>query len=73
MDSSTLRFLWTVIEETQTGLLLRLNDSDLVDQIIQQLGSRRALSRDEAGLVSSYLQLRTPLIREIAQERRTAS
>ena len=73
MDYSTLRNLWTVIEETQTGLLLKLNDTDLVDQLLRQLGDRKILSREEATIVSTYLHLRTPLIREIAQERRAAS
>ena len=73
MDYSTLRYLWTVIEETQTGLLLKLNDTDLVDQLLRQLGDRKILSREEATTVSTYLHLRTPLIREIAQERRAAS
>ena len=71
MDYSTLRYLWTVIEETQTGLLLKLNDTDLVDQLLHQLGDRKFLSREETTVVSNYLHLRTPLIREIAQERRT--
>jgi hypothetical protein len=73
MDYSTLRYLWTVIEETQTGLLLKLNDTDLVDQLLQQLGDRKFLSREETTVVSHYLHLRTPLIREMAQGRRTAS
>ncbi|MBD3885522.1 hypothetical protein IFO70_27780 [Phormidium tenue FACHB-886] len=72
MDSSTLRYLWTVIEETQTGLLLRLNDTDLVEQLIQQLGRRKTLSRDERIVISAYLYNRTPLIRDIAHARRAA-
>ncbi|MDW8202590.1 MAG: hypothetical protein RML75_15460 [Cyanobacteriota bacterium SKYGB_h_bin112] len=69
MDSSTLHQLWLVVEETQTTQLLRLSDRDLIQDIIERLDHRKPLTRDEAKVVSSYLQARTPLIRDIAGAR----
>ena len=70
MNSSTLRYLWTVIEETQTSTLLKLNDSDLIFQLINQLNTRTSLSQDEILDVHTYLCSKTPLIRAIAYSRR---
>lgn len=69
MDSSTLHQLWLVVEETQTTQLLRLSDRDLIQDIIERLDDRKPLTRDEAKVISSYLQARTLLIRDIAGAR----
>jgi hypothetical protein len=69
MSSSILRQLWTVIEETQTTVLLRLSDMDLVKQVLNQLGSKTTLSSEEISTVSVYLLSRTSLIRDLAQAR----
>lgn len=70
MNSSTLRQLWTVIEETQTNVLLKLSDADLVKQLLSQLDHRKPLSGEEAGTISQYLHAKTTLIRDLAQSRR---
>jgi len=69
MNSLILRQLWTVIEETQTTVLLRLSDMDLVKQVLNQLGSKTTLSSEEISTVSVYLLSRTSLIRDLAQAR----
>lgn len=69
MNSLILRQLWTVIEETQTTVLLRLSDMDLVKQVLNQLGSKTTLSSEEISTVSRYLLSRTSLIRDLAQAR----
>lgn len=69
MDSTTLRLLWSVVEETQTNILLGLPETDLIKQIIRQVNSRRMLSGEETNTVSAYISSRTSLIRDLAQAR----
>lgn len=67
MNPSTLRQLWAEIEKTQTSVLLKLSDTDLVKQLIKQLDSKKPLSGEESSTVSAYLSSRTSLIRDLAQ------
>lgn len=69
MNSSILRQLWSVIEETQSSLLLRLSDTELVKQLLSQLESRNSLSNEEAIAISGYIHSRTSLIRDLALAR----
>ncbi|HEY9779383.1 MAG TPA: hypothetical protein V6D09_04510 [Leptolyngbyaceae cyanobacterium] len=69
MNSSTLRQIWSVIEETQSSLLLRLSDTELVKQLLSQLESRNSLSNEEMIAVSGYIHSRTSLIRDLALAR----
>ena len=69
MDSSMLRQLWLVIEETQSNNLLRLDDDALVQQLLDRLDDRKPLTREESRSISNYLQSRTPLIRDLATAR----
>ncbi len=66
VDSKTLRQLWSLVEQTQSSTLLRLSDSDLVKQLLTQLDSQQALSKEEINSVNSYLWSRTNLIRDLA-------
>jgi hypothetical protein len=67
MNTVTLRQLWTVIEETHTHKLQRLNDSDLVKQLLSQLHTRQPLSIEEARDMQIYLDAKLPLIRDIVR------
>lgn len=69
MNSSILRHLWSVVEETQSNVLLRLNDTELVKQLLSQLASKKILSSEEIDTVSLYLYSKTSLIRDLAQAR----
>ena len=69
MNSSILRQLWSVIEETQSSLLLRLSDTELVKQLLSQLESRNSLSNEEAIAISGYIHSKTSLIRDLALAR----
>ncbi len=69
MNSLTLRQLWSVVEETQSNVLLRLNDTELVKQLLGQLNSKKILSTEEIVSVSDYLHSKTSLIRDLAQAR----
>jgi len=66
VDSKTLRQLWSLVEQTQSSRLLMLSDSDLVQQLLTQLDSQKALSNEEICSVNNYLWSRTNLIRDLA-------
>jgi hypothetical protein len=55
-----------VIEQTQASTLLRLDDTDLVNQLLKQLDTKKPLSSEETNTLSAYLYSRTPLIRDLA-------
>ncbi len=69
VNCSTLRFLWSVIEQTQTHTLVELNDTDLVKQLLKQLEANKALSTEETSTIRTYLDARTTLIRDLAEAR----
>ncbi len=73
MNSFTLRQLWSVIEETQTNILLEFSDAELVQQLLRRLETHKLLSSEEASSVSDYISARLPLIRDVAQFRRAGS
>ncbi|MDV2994064.1 MAG: hypothetical protein N4J56_003718 [Chroococcidiopsis sp. SAG 2025] len=69
MDSTILRQLWSAVEHTQSSILLRLNDSELVSHLIAELGNQQPLDREAMVNVSTYLRGKTSLIRDLAQSR----
>ncbi|MBW4625913.1 MAG: hypothetical protein KME49_10505 [Brasilonema octagenarum HA4186-MV1] len=69
INVSTLRQVWSVVEQTHTNVLLRLNDADLVKQLLGELDRLIVLSGEETSSVSAYLYSRTALIRDLAQAR----
>jgi len=69
MDSAILRQLWSAVEDTQTSILLRLSDSELIEHVITKLDNRQPLDRAEMTDVSAYLRGKTALIRDLAQSR----
>ena len=64
MTPFLLRQIWSLVETTQTQVLLNLDDETLVQWLLRQLKTQRA------ALLSTYLQSRLPLIRDLAQSRR---
>ncbi len=69
MNSSILRQLWSVVEETQANILLSFGDTELVQQLVAQVESRGLLNTEEVGTVSAYLSSRLLLIRDMARAR----
>lgn len=69
MDSTVLRQLWSAVEDTQSSILLRLSDSELVSHFIAELDNKQPLGREEITNVSTYLRGKTSLIRDLAQSR----
>ena len=72
MSPLLLRHLWSLIEATQTSTLLNLDDANLVQWLLRQVESQRSLNHQETDLLSHYIQSKLSLIRDLAQERRTA-
>ena len=67
MNSSTLRQLWALIEETHNTTLLKLGDAQLVQQLLGQLQNKMILSGEELNIISTYLNSKVSLIRDLAQ------
>lgn len=71
-SSSTLRQLWSVIEETQASILLEFSDAELTEQLLRQLEEKR-LDWGERKTIKTYIRSRLPLIRDIAASRQMSS
>ncbi|MBE9015777.1 hypothetical protein C7Y66_18955 [Chroococcidiopsis sp. CCALA 051] len=69
MNSTILRQLWSAVEHTQSSILLRLSDSELVSHLLAELGNQQPLDREAMVNVSTYLRGKTSLIRDLAQSR----
>ncbi|OLP17888.1 hypothetical protein BST81_12575 [Leptolyngbya sp. 'hensonii'] len=69
MTPLMLRQLWSLVEATQTHVLLSLDDNSLVQWLLRQLGQERSLNHHETDIVSHYIQSRLSLIRDLAQAR----
>ncbi len=65
----TMRYVWSVIEETETKTILSLNDTDLIGQLLKQLENKKLLSGEQINEMSTYISSRVPLIRDLAQSR----
>lgn len=71
MSPIMLRQVWALVEATQSQILLELDDSSLVQWLVRQLKNQRSLDQSEAVLFSDYIETRLPLIRDLAQSRRS--
>ncbi|WP_341528077.1 hypothetical protein WKK05_01610 [Nostoc sp. UHCC 0302] len=69
VNSKTLRYLWSIVEETQASTLLGLNDTDLVKQLLGQVESTKALDSEETTTLKAYICSKTSLIRDLAEAR----
>jgi hypothetical protein len=69
MTPTLLRQLWLLVESTQANILLKLDDASLVQWLLKQLKQDRALDNNETDILSTYIQSRLSLIRDLAQDR----
>ena len=69
LDSSKLRILWLIIEQTQTCIYSELSDSQVVQHILFQLQERILLSTSELFDTKIYIHSRLHLIRDLAEIR----
>ena len=67
MNTTIMRQLWSIIEETSEKTLTGLNDSDLINQIVTKLSSQQHLSSEDCSVINAYLRSRILLIREMAE------
>lgn len=73
MKPSTLQYLWSLVEQMPTRLLLELDDHSLLDCILQQLRFQPVLEPEEIDAAQHYLRARLRLIRDVADARPHAS
>lgn len=69
MTPNLLRQLWSLVESTQTNVLLKLDDSSLVELLLKQLHHQHYLDGQQADILSDYIRRKMPLIRDLAQQR----
>lgn len=73
MTPNMLRQLWTLIENTQAHLLVKMDDTSLVQWVLQQLNNQRSLNHQETDILINYIQSKMSLIRDLAQQRLVTS
>lgn len=67
MNSTTLHRIWSLIEDTPSNALRKLDDGELIQQLLLQLEQQKRLSVEETSAASAYLQTKVPLIRDLTQ------
>ncbi len=71
ITAKMMQQLWAVIESTQVNLLLQFDDSDLVKLLLNQFANQQVLDAQTANSLNTYIESRLPLIRDIAEDRRS--
>jgi len=71
MNPHLLRQFWSLVETTQSNILLSLDDASLIQCLLGQLQQQRLLNKDEASILNDYANSKLTLIRDIAQNRQT--
>ena len=69
MNSTSLRQFWSMVEQTQTSVLLELSDRELKTRLQEQWEQHHNVSAPELRLVQEYIQAKMPLIRDLAEIR----
>lgn len=68
MTPLMLHRFWSIIDDTQSSVLLTLDDVSLERWLVSQFGSDQS-SCIETDVLSDYIRSRLPLIREMAHAR----
>ncbi len=69
MPPTLLRQFWNFVEQTQTGILLGLDDSALCQWIVGQFSQQQGLDASQLACLERYAASRINLIRDMAQTR----
>jgi shikimate kinase len=69
MPPTVLHQFWAFIEDTQTTVLLNLDDATLVRWLTKQFQRQNILNSEETQSLANYISGRLPLIRELAEDR----
>ncbi len=71
ITAKMMQQLWAVIESTQVTTLLHFDDSALVQLLLNQFASHETMDAQVKISLNSYIESRLPLIRDIAEEKRS--
>ena len=71
ITAKMMQQLWAVIESTQVNTLLQFDDSDLVKLLLNQFANQQTIDAHTTNTLNTYIESRLPLIRDIAEERRS--
>ncbi|MEM7556395.1 MAG: hypothetical protein AAF378_20305 [Cyanobacteria bacterium P01_A01_bin.84] len=69
MTPKIMRHLWSVVETSQSKMLLQLDDLSLIQLLVKQTTTDIYLDCNEVDFLSSYIKSRLPLIRDMAKQR----
>ena len=69
MTAELLRDFWSLVEVSSASMLLKLDDADLVQRLVQQINETRLLTHEENDHLTTYARTRTPLIRDLVEAR----
>lgn len=69
MTPLMLHRLWSLVDATQVALLLNLDDASLVQWLLRQFRIQQPLSSEETTILSSYIQSKLSLIRDLAYQK----
>jgi len=69
MSPALLRQFWNFVEQTQTGILLGLDDSALCQWLVAQFSKQHGLEPQQISCLRDYAATRINLIRDMAQTR----
>ena len=72
MTPTILRHLWSVVETTQSNILLKLDDASLVQWLLKQIKTTASLDHNQTTILSDYIRSRLSLIRDLAQDRQSS-
>lgn len=71
MSPEAIRKFWSLIETTQTNILLTLDNDALVNWLVRHLQREGLLKVTDSRDLNVYINDRLPLIRDMAEERLT--
>lgn len=66
-----MRQLWTLVEATQVTTLLQFEDTDLVQFLLKRFRAQQSIDAQDARNLDTYIQSKLPLIRDLAEDRRS--
>jgi len=69
MPPSLLRQVWNRVENTQTNLLLNLDDASLAHHLVCSMQADCCIETQDAPLIHNYIHAKLSLIRDLAQSR----
>ncbi|MEL7405558.1 MAG: hypothetical protein AAFN00_01125 [Cyanobacteria bacterium J06558_2] len=69
MNIKLLRQTWNLIEATSAWELLEINESELIQRLLNKLDAQKPLAEKERACVNNYLHEKMNLIRDTAESR----